>query len=68
MKDESGLIDRLPQAWSDEVGDCVSRDDIRTLLRSNETRQALALALGRAEADRTGLVDAVVRLLIGEAS
>lgn len=40
-----GLIGGLLYAWSDDVGECVSRDDLRAFLRSDETREALARAL-----------------------
>jgi hypothetical protein len=70
-----GLIDtRLGAVWSDDVGDCIDREDLRAMLRSDETRelceQAMfdALAESRDWPPERVAVDAVIRALAGDAA
>lgn len=77
----AGLIDRLPlsrgecvDSWDFGVdhGRKTMRDDVRNMLRSDKTREAIAEAVAEAVAGvmwadtRTKIADAAVRVLTGD--
>jgi hypothetical protein len=75
---ERPLIQGLDVAWSDDIGPCVGLSALFVLLRSDETREAIARAIFEGGSNRIpwealslrgywlAEADAVVRVLTGE--
>ena len=64
-----GLIGELRVYWSEDQGECVDPDDIYLLLRSDETREALARELLLwCDGYEETVAAIVIRVLTGEAT